>query len=289
MIKQASRDFSLFLLKESKLHFCDQLEKLETKPVITATLFPRCLFPDAVWPAQHTGDEQRLKLDTSASICGIKWPEASFVWQSTTLIGKIKKSVPCAQSQYSCVHCWNPVKNDHLKFCTYNIGNKANVLRRWRHSHDHFPRQCWKLSRRRRIQPKVSAYQEWPQKQILKKSWIQPFWTFWTPSKDTSWGKDHDQDHLSHLTRIPNSKSSNWKGFKLKKMNSILQPCFCFWPRPLTLVPSLVKAKGKMYENHTGWPTSMTTLVPKHVRVPWCHSHKFQKKVWELPKKKVST
>lgn len=109
------------------------------------------------------------------------------------------------------------------------------------------PRQGWKLSRRRRIQPKVSAYQEWPQKQILKKSWIQPFWT---PSKDISWGKDHDQDHLSHLTRIPNSKSSNWKGFKLKKW---IQSCFCFWPRPLTLVPSLVKAKGKMYENQTGW------------------------------------
>lgn len=47
-----------------------------------------------------------------------------------------KKSVPCAQSQYSCVHCWNPVKNDHWKFCNYNIGNKANVLRRGRHSHD---------------------------------------------------------------------------------------------------------------------------------------------------------
>lgn len=111
MIKQASRDFSLFLLKESKLHFCDQLEKLETKPVITATLFPRCLFPDAVWPAQHTGDEQRLKLDTSASICGIKWPEASFVSQSTTLIGKIKKN------QF-------PALNPNTAVCTAGILSK---------------------------------------------------------------------------------------------------------------------------------------------------------------------
>lgn len=143
------------------------------------------------------------------------------------------------------------------------------------------PRQRWKLSRRRRIQPKVSAYQEWPQKQILKKSWIQPFWT---PSKDTSWGKDHDQDHLSYLTRIPNSKSSNWKGFKLKKMNSIL---LLFLASSLDIGPILGESERKNVWK-SNWMTTSATLVLKHVRVPWCPSHKFQKKVWELPTKRFS-
>lgn len=246
MIKQASRDFSLFLLKESKLHFCDQLEKLETKPVITATLFPRCLFPDAVWPAQHTGDEQRLKLDTSASICGIKWPEASFVWQSTTLIGKIKKisslrSIPiqlCALLESCQKWSLEVLQLQHRKQskCNAPWATKSEV---WTFS--------WSLSQAMlKTVPKaedpaqsISIPRMTSETNFKEFKEIQPFWT---PSKDISWEKDHDQDHLSHLTRIPNSKSSNWKGFKLKKMNSIL---LLFLASSLDIGPILGESERK--------------------------------------------
>lgn len=144
----------------------------------------------------------------------------------------------------------------------------------------------WKLSRRRRIQPKVSAYQEWPQKQNSKEilNRIRPFWT---PSKDTSWGKDHDQDHLSHLTRIPNSKSSQWKGFKLKnEFNpasvSGLVPWHWshpWWKQKEKCVK--IKLDDGFYDNF-GAQTCSCPLMP------WCPSNKFQKKVWEQPKKRFS-
>ena len=279
MIEQASGDLSMETEPETSPPYfwrkAGSIWNFASSVIKKATLCPRCLFPDAVWPAQHTGDEQRLKLDTKT--VQISHSQSSQCFSSMIAVEFAESNDPRLLLSFGTVPLWlekatlSSLRSIPIQLCAllescgkwslevlqlqYRKRSKLKIV--WATKSEVWT-LSWSLSEAKMLKtvpkaedpaqsisiPRMTSETKFEEIQWIRLTFL-----------NTSWGKDHDKDHLSHLTRIQNSKSCNWKGFKLK---TEFNPASVFLASSLDIGPIL----GESERKKSNWTTtSMPTLM----------------------------